>query len=175
PSTARVLDCACGIGTQALGLAQKGFRVHGCDISSRAVERARLEASRKGLDAQFSVANMLDLSSLVDSTFDAVMCMDNSLPHLESVEQLSQAQRKSGRGCGAGAFSWLAAATTIAWWRRGLCCKGHIFTQTKGIGESFFRFGIGSIITAILSTFTSLVKSRGVGARFIHPRPTARF
>jgi glycine/sarcosine N-methyltransferase len=91
PSAARVLDCACGIGTQALGLAKMGFRVHGCDISSRAVERARSEASRKGLNAQFSIANILDLSSLAESNFDAVICMDNALPHLESTEQLNQA------------------------------------------------------------------------------------
>src|SRR5215831_20430425 len=45
PGTARVLDCACGIGTQSLGLAKLGFRVHSCDVSARAVERARLEAS----------------------------------------------------------------------------------------------------------------------------------
>jgi glycine/sarcosine N-methyltransferase len=91
PSTARILDCACGIGTQALGLARLGFRVHGCDFSSKAVERARLEASRRRLDIHFSVANMLDLSSLGDSHFEAVICMDNSLPHLESIEQLIQA------------------------------------------------------------------------------------
>src|SRR5215471_604725 len=33
--TVRVLDCACGIGTQALGLAQQGFQVSGCDVSPR--------------------------------------------------------------------------------------------------------------------------------------------
>jgi len=94
PSTARILDCACGIGTQSLGLTKLGFRVNGCDVSPRAVERARLEASRKGLDIQFSVANMLDLTCLGDSHFDAVICMDNSLPHLESTEQLIQAAQQ---------------------------------------------------------------------------------
>jgi SAM-dependent methyltransferase len=87
----RILDCACGIGTQALGLAKLGFRVSGCDLSVRAVERARLEASRRGLELQLSVANMLDLTSYEDFQFDAAMCMDNVLPHLESNEQLIQA------------------------------------------------------------------------------------
>lgn len=91
PSTARILDCACGIGTQALGLAKLGFRVSGCDISPHSVERARLEASQRSLDIQFSVANMPDLKRLGDSHFDAVICMDNALPHLESAEQLIQA------------------------------------------------------------------------------------
>ena len=48
-TTARILDCACGIGTQSLGLAKMGFRVSGCDLSPRAIERARLEASRRNV------------------------------------------------------------------------------------------------------------------------------
>jgi glycine/sarcosine N-methyltransferase len=90
PSTARILDCSCGIGTQALGLAKMGFRVSGCDLSPHAVERARLEASRRNVNIQFSVANMLDLTCLGDARFDAVICMDNALPHLESAAQLLQ-------------------------------------------------------------------------------------
>jgi glycine/sarcosine N-methyltransferase len=90
-TTARILDCACGIGTQSLGLAKMGFRVAGCDLSARAIERARLEASRRNADIHFSVANMLNLTSLGESHFDAVICVDNALPHLESAEQLFQA------------------------------------------------------------------------------------
>jgi glycine/sarcosine N-methyltransferase len=88
PGDARILDCACGIGTQALGLAKLRFRVSGCDLSARAVERARQEASARSLDIPFAVADMLDLSTLGDSRLDAVICMDNSLPHLENPEQL---------------------------------------------------------------------------------------
>jgi len=93
-TTARILDCACGIGTQSLGLAKMGFRVSGCDLSLRAIERARLEASRRNVDIQFSVANILNLTSLGESRFDAVICMDNALPHLESAEQLLQAAKQ---------------------------------------------------------------------------------
>ena len=89
--TPSILDCACGIGTQALGLKKLGFRVTGCDLSSRAIERARSEASRRNLDIPFAVANMRDLSPIGNSLFDVVICMDNSLPHLESAEQLRQA------------------------------------------------------------------------------------
>ena len=34
---------------------------------------------------------MLDLTCLGDKRFDAVLCMDNALPHLETTEQLVQA------------------------------------------------------------------------------------
>ena len=90
----RVLDCACGIGTQSLGLAMKGFDVMGCDASYRAIQRARSEASKRGLSIPFSVANMMELSAVPDSSFDAVICMDNSLPHLETDEQLGQAAQQ---------------------------------------------------------------------------------
>jgi glycine/sarcosine N-methyltransferase len=92
----RVLDCACGIGTQSLGLAMKGgFDVEGCDLSSGAIERARSEALKRGLSIPFSVANMLQLTAVGPSTFDAVICIDNSLPHLENDEQLLQAAQQA--------------------------------------------------------------------------------
>ena len=89
--TVKVLDCACGIGTQALGLVKMGFQVTACDLSSAAVERTRKEAETRGLNVPTFVADMLDLTEIPDGEFDAVICMDNSLPHLESEEQLLQA------------------------------------------------------------------------------------
>lgn len=91
PNATLVLDVACGIGTQSLGLAKLGFQITGCDISPAAIERARREASQRNLDIQFSVADMLDLTGVEQSGFDAVICMDNALPHLQSTEQLIQA------------------------------------------------------------------------------------
>ncbi len=38
--TRTVLDAACGIGTQAIGLALRGHLVHGTDLSPAAVDRA---------------------------------------------------------------------------------------------------------------------------------------
>jgi SAM-dependent methyltransferase len=93
----RLLDCACGIGTQSLGLAMKGFDVTGCDISSGAIQRARSEALKRGLSIPFSVANMVQLSGIPQSSFDAVICIDNSLPHLQTEGELSQAAQQAYR------------------------------------------------------------------------------
>jgi glycine/sarcosine N-methyltransferase len=92
--TIRILDCACGIGTQALGLAKRGFAVTASDLSPTAVARLRLEASQRGHDIHSFVADMVDLNSIPESNFDAVICMDNSLPHLESDELLVRALRQ---------------------------------------------------------------------------------
>jgi glycine/sarcosine N-methyltransferase len=87
----RILDCACGVGTQLLGLAARGFRISGCDLSPRAVQRARLEAGKRGLDVQVLTANMMDLNVVTEHDFDAVICMDNALPHLDNDDNLLQA------------------------------------------------------------------------------------
>ena len=91
PRVLRVLDCACGIGTQALGLAQRGHRITGCDLSPAAVERARLEARRRGLEMSLQAADMRDLSPVGEGDFDAVVCLDNSLPHLEEQDLMGAA------------------------------------------------------------------------------------
>ncbi|SDF73459.1 class I SAM-dependent methyltransferase [Terriglobus roseus] len=87
----KILDCACGIGTQALGMAQRGHSVVATDLSKMAVRRASSEARKLGLDIQFHVADMRDLSVLHESDFDAVLVGDNALPHLLTDEALSQA------------------------------------------------------------------------------------
>jgi len=85
-----VLDCACGIGTQALGLAKLGFRITGSDVSSGAVRRARSEAAVRRLDIPFYVADMRNLGDL-PAGFYAVICMDNALPHLLSEADIAHA------------------------------------------------------------------------------------
>lgn len=90
PGAKHVLDCSCGIGTQALGLAMRGHRVQGTDISKRSIERARREATRFGLEVKFEVADFRNLGS-VPGTFDVVLSCDNSIPHLLTDAEIRQA------------------------------------------------------------------------------------
>lgn len=76
-----VLDCSCGIGTQALGLALCGYHVTGTDLSRRAVARAAREAAHRNLSLRTAAADMRRLP-FPDGRFDVVVCADNSLPHL---------------------------------------------------------------------------------------------
>jgi glycine/sarcosine N-methyltransferase len=81
PQAKEILDCSCGIGTQAIGLVRRGYRVHGTDISERSLDRARKEAERLGTMVSFGVCDFRDLSS-VDGLFDVVMSCDNAIPHM---------------------------------------------------------------------------------------------
>jgi glycine/sarcosine N-methyltransferase len=83
-----VLDCSCGIGTQAIGLAERGYRVHATDISPVAVERARREAAAAGVAITFGVADLCTLDRQVNGVFDVAISCDNALPHLLSREDL---------------------------------------------------------------------------------------
>jgi len=89
PSCQSILDVACGIGTQSLGLAAHGYSVTGSDISARAIERARSEATRRSLSIDFSVADMRAARQHHAREFDVVLCADNSLPHLLSDQEIS--------------------------------------------------------------------------------------
>lgn len=88
-----VLDCSCGIGTQAIGLALRGYAVHATDLSADAVERARQEAAAFGVDIRFGVADFRELESTVPGQFDAVISFDNSIAHMQTEAELDQALR----------------------------------------------------------------------------------
>ncbi|MFJ8011124.1 class I SAM-dependent methyltransferase [Streptomyces sp. NPDC096339] len=87
---AAVLDCSCGIGTQAIGLALHGHWVTGTDISPRAATRAAREAARRSLSLRTAAADMRRLP-FADGQFDTVVCADNSLPHLLTEQDVNTA------------------------------------------------------------------------------------
>jgi glycine/sarcosine N-methyltransferase len=99
PGARRVLDCSCGIGTQAIGLALRGYAVVGTDLSEGEIARARSEASRLGASVEFGVADFRDLSG-VAGEFDMVISCDNAVPHLldraDVVTALAQMRTKAG-------------------------------------------------------------------------------
>jgi glycine/sarcosine N-methyltransferase len=86
----RVLDAACGTGHHAIALAQRGYRLVGADLSAAMIERARENASAAGVDVRFAVAGLGELAALGE-TFDAVLCLGNSLPHLLTAAAVDRA------------------------------------------------------------------------------------
>ena len=100
-----VLDASCGIGTQAIALARRGFDVTASDLSAEAVNRARQEASVRGLSVEFSVCDMRQVHSRHAGPFDLVISCDNSIPHLLTDKEILLALREfyacvhPGGGC----------------------------------------------------------------------------
>ena len=92
-ASARILDCACGIGTQVIGLAALGYDVTGSDLSAGALAEARHRAAERKVNIRFKQADFRVLSGVFSESFDVVIAVDNALPHMLSADDLALAIR----------------------------------------------------------------------------------
>ena len=86
PPNARVLDCSCGTGQLAVGLAGLGLQVVATDASAAMVRRTERLAEESGASLRTAQADWRELTDLFnDAGFDMVFCVGNSLHHAEGV------------------------------------------------------------------------------------------
>lgn len=90
---ARILDCACGIGTQAIGLAALGYPVTASDISEGELAEAEKRAAENHVVIPFKQADFRALADTFKEKYDIVIAMDNALPHMLSIADLEAAIR----------------------------------------------------------------------------------
>lgn len=90
-AAARILDCACGIGTQAIGLASLGYSVTASDISDGELAQAEKRAEENRVKIRFAHGDFRALSDTFSEQFDIVIAMDNALPHMLSHHDLEAA------------------------------------------------------------------------------------
>jgi SAM-dependent methyltransferase len=77
----RVLDVPCGSGRHALGLARRGCRVTGVDVSAEAIAFAGAAARDEGLAVDLRVGDMRTLPT--DVRADVAVCLGNAFGYLE--------------------------------------------------------------------------------------------
>jgi SAM-dependent methyltransferase len=100
-----ILDVSCGIGTQAIGLAKRGFVVIASDLSAEAIARATAEARHRAVEIDFTVCDMRVAHAHHQRQFDVVISCDNSITHLLNDHDLLRALRqmydctRPGGGC----------------------------------------------------------------------------
>ena len=87
----KILDCACGIGTQAIGLAAMGYNVTASDISGGELDEARKRAMKNDVKICFKNADFRMLSKTFSQKFDIIIAMDNALPHMLTKSALEAA------------------------------------------------------------------------------------
>ncbi|GGK49535.1 class I SAM-dependent methyltransferase [Salinarimonas ramus] len=78
----RVLDVAAGTGFHSVALIEAGFEVVAVDGSAAMLEQARANAARRGHTLEAIHADWRELGTKVTGTFDAVVCLGSSFPHL---------------------------------------------------------------------------------------------
>jgi SAM-dependent methyltransferase len=81
PKGSLLLDLACGQGTQAVGLAGRGYRIVGVDLSLPMLARAGELAQQEGQKINFIHGDMCDLG--FDKTFEAVYCVGTSFGYFD--------------------------------------------------------------------------------------------
>ena len=84
----KVLDLACGEGTFAVAMANRGLRLTGVDLSPEMLEIARERAATEGVRATFIRQDMRSLS--LRGRFDLVTCWFDSLNYLLEIDDLSR-------------------------------------------------------------------------------------
>ena len=89
--SAQILDCACGIGTQAIGLASIGYNVTASDISNAEIAQAKERALKNNADITFEIADFRELEKNFSRQFDIIIAMDNALPHMLKSDDLESA------------------------------------------------------------------------------------
>lgn len=85
-----VLDIGCGAGEHTIMLTRLGYDVLGIDFAPHAVEFARANASRHGVDARFEVADAMDLrgrrfDTVLDSALFHIFDADDRTRYVESL------------------------------------------------------------------------------------------
>jgi glycine/sarcosine N-methyltransferase len=88
-SPKHILDAGCGTGGEALFLAELGYQVMGIDSSADFIEIARKKAADRELRVEFQADDLLSLSSIRDDAIDLLICRGNTLPHIQSSDDLS--------------------------------------------------------------------------------------
>jgi len=83
-----MLDCACGIGTQAIGLASMGYNITASDISNLELKEAKRRAINNNVKICFENADFRELSKSFSKKFNIIIAMDNALPHMLSKTDL---------------------------------------------------------------------------------------
>src|SRR3954465_5238429 len=82
PSNAHVLDCSCGTGQLAVGLAGRGMQIVATDPSEAVVRRTAELSAEFGASVRAVRANWEELPDhFEDDAFDMVFCVGNSLHH----------------------------------------------------------------------------------------------
>jgi SAM-dependent methyltransferase len=82
-----ILDVGCGLGDNAMFLAERGYRVVGVDGSATALQRARERVAGRGIDVQFLLGEATRLDGF-EQRFDTVV--DSALYHCLGDEQRTE-------------------------------------------------------------------------------------
>jgi glycine/sarcosine N-methyltransferase len=162
----QVLDAATGTGMHAIALAQLGFSTTGADNSPGMLARARLNASSAGVKIQFKIASFGSLAGAFGGqSFDALLCLGNSLPHVLSRPDLDKAVSDFAACLRPGGLLLIQNRNfdrVIAHHERWMEPQSHSEADTEWIFERFYDFEPDGHLT-----FNMITRQRSGGEKWI--------
>lgn len=88
----RVLDAACGTAMHAIALAKRGYDCSAADLSSQMIQQAKQNAIEQQVSIRCETVALGEMAVIFGTnSFQAVLCLGNSLPHLLTEKQLQAA------------------------------------------------------------------------------------
>jgi 2-polyprenyl-6-hydroxyphenyl methylase/3-demethylubiquinone-9 3-methyltransferase len=128
---ASILDIGCGGGMLTNYLAERGYKVHGIDLSPSSLEVAKARDRTRNVHYECADATALPFQ---DGSFDAVCAMD-LLEHVESPENvIAEASRVLKKGglfffhtFNRNALSWLVVIKGVEWFVKGTPPHMHVY------------------------------------------------
>ncbi len=95
----KMLDLGCGLGTQTIYTASKGFDAYGIDFSPTAIAKAKKKAKEAGAKVNFTVGNVLSLpyqDNIFSFAFDFGCLHHNTAKAEGYLDELKRVLKKRG-------------------------------------------------------------------------------
>lgn len=107
-----VLDCACGTGQHLYMLSQLGYRLWGSDYSQSMLDVAKKNMKRHSYTIPLRQCDFRQLENGFNISFDAIVCLTTSLPHLHSDDDLLMAVKSMKNRLNSGGLVVFTSGTT---------------------------------------------------------------
>jgi 2-polyprenyl-3-methyl-5-hydroxy-6-metoxy-1,4-benzoquinol methylase len=83
-----ILDMAAGTGNIALELARLKHQVTAIDLDPEMVEKIKLKCDRELTNLEAKILDMRAITQFEPTSFDTVICIGNSIVHLDSLDEI---------------------------------------------------------------------------------------
>lgn len=90
PPPKALLDVACGTGGYSLELAKQGYSMTAVDLDAKMIAMLKAKVLSEKADIKVLQGEMVDICQKLDSKYDLIFCIGNSLVHLDGETEIEQ-------------------------------------------------------------------------------------